>query len=104
MIKAQAQVSESDSRTEQSNPQPWKWSSPDTMRLRSTGTELHFVEPEVRNGIALARITKDDIRKEVEFWSQSVYFQVLGANPLIQLLMVIYEGSGGIEESRGFSK
>lgn len=55
--------------------------SPATANLRCTGTQLHYVELEVVNGTTLARITKEDIRSEIEFWTPSIYCQVLGAHP-----------------------
>lgn len=58
-----------------------KWSLLETVNLRNLGTELRYVEPEVCNGIALARITKADVQSEIEYWSSVVYCHILGANP-----------------------
>lgn len=62
-------------------PSACKWSSPETAKLRNTGTELHYVELEVRDGVAVARITRADVQSEVDFWSTVVYCHILGANP-----------------------
>lgn len=38
-----------------------KWNSPNVAKLRQTGTELHYVELEVKIGVTIANITKEDV-------------------------------------------
>lgn len=63
------------------NPVVSKWSSLDTSKLQDTGVDLHYVEPEVWEGVAISRITKEDVKSELDFWSTSIYCHILGANP-----------------------
>lgn len=65
---------------EEAGPQS-KWASPDAAKLCSLGTELRYIEPEVHNGVAVARITSADVSMEIAYWETSVYCHILGAQP-----------------------
>lgn len=58
-----------------------KWFKPEAAKLRETGTELQYIEPEVQEGVAISRITREEVQSEVDFWSTAVYCHILGANP-----------------------
>lgn len=52
-----------------------------SVKIRQSGTELHYVPPEVVNGDSVARFTKEDTQSEIDYWSTAVYGHILGASP-----------------------
>lgn len=50
-------------------------------KIRQSGSELHYVPPEVLNGDLVARFTKEDTKSEIAYRSTTVYGHILGASP-----------------------
>ncbi|KAJ8419566.1 LOW QUALITY PROTEIN: hypothetical protein Cgig2_004597 [Carnegiea gigantea] len=45
------------------------------------GTELKFVPTKIINGVKCAKIKKEDVMPEIEFWQSAILCSILGANP-----------------------
>jgi len=50
------------------------------------GTQLSYVLAMITDGIKYARIEKQDVASEVEYWSTAVLCGVLGANPPLEVM------------------
>ncbi|KAJ8443060.1 LOW QUALITY PROTEIN: hypothetical protein Cgig2_004265 [Carnegiea gigantea] len=50
------------------------------------GTELKFVPTQIINGVKCAKLDKDDVAAETEYWQNTVLCSVLGAKPLFEII------------------
>ncbi|KAJ8424407.1 hypothetical protein Cgig2_031782 [Carnegiea gigantea] len=50
------------------------------------GTDLKFVPTKLINGIKCAKIKKEDVMQEIEFWHNAILCSVLGANPPFEVM------------------
>ena len=50
------------------------------------GTELRYVQTSCINGMKCAKLEKQDVNGEVEFWNSAIICSVLGANPPLQVI------------------
>jgi len=50
------------------------------------GTELKFVSTEIIDGKKIAKIDKEDVENEIEYWHNAIICSVLGANPPYEIM------------------
>ncbi|KAJ8421702.1 hypothetical protein Cgig2_002599 [Carnegiea gigantea] len=50
------------------------------------GAELRFVPTKLINGVKYAKIDKEDVMQEIEFWQNAILCSVLGANPPFEVI------------------
>lgn len=57
------------------------WAKFDVNKLWSTGKELHYIAPEMRDGVRLACITVADVQEKVSYWASLVVCTVVSFHP-----------------------
>jgi len=50
------------------------------------GTELRYIPTTCINGLTCAKLEKQDVSEEVEYWNTAVLCSVLGANPPLEVI------------------
>ena len=61
-------------------------------------TELHCVPTTSINGVKCAKLEKQDVSREVEYWNNAVLCSVLGANPSFEVIKVFIKRIWGSYE------
>lgn len=67
-------------------PPPSIWDKFNVNKMRNAGFKLDYVAPAIHNGQEIGYIENEDIKSEVELWSNVVACYVLGANPPAKVL------------------
>lgn len=53
---------------------------------QNAGTTLSYFSPDTINGAKCAKLSKDDVEPEVQYWNTAVLCTVLGANPPLEVM------------------
>ena len=56
------------------------------------GTDLKFVPTEVFHEMKIAKIERDDVDAEIEYWSNAVIYSILGARPSFEVIRGFIKG------------